>query len=127
MKTAFTCEERHSCSAESKANGMLYWRADSCAWRKSRRESAVTRQFLADAKPGIRRFTACNPKPMIPKLIIAAASDYWLATAIDTAATPVGADVTSASEPTTLVVVMLLLELVVTEYAARVLALWLRA
>src|SRR5579863_3690171 len=36
----------------------------------SRRESAVTRQFLASAKPGINRFTACSPKPTIPKLIM---------------------------------------------------------
>ena len=36
----------------------------------SRLDSAVTRQFLAAAKPGITRFTACKPKPRIPNRII---------------------------------------------------------
>src|SRR5712692_913051 len=66
--TASTSGERHKSSAESKASGMLYCRAASCAWLRSRRESAVTRQFRASPKPGISRLTACSPKPRIPKL-----------------------------------------------------------
>src|ERR1700690_1356586 len=56
-------------SAESKASGMLCCRADSCAFSGVRRDRAVTRQFCARAKPGISRFTACNPNPRIPKRI----------------------------------------------------------
>src|ERR1700731_429373 len=56
-------------SAESNASGMLYCRADSCAFSRVRRDRAVTRQFCASAKPGIRRFTACNPNPRMPNRI----------------------------------------------------------
>src|ERR1700730_8972285 len=56
-------------SAESNASGMLYCRADSCAFSSVRRDRAVTRQFCVSAKPGIRRFTACNPNPRMPNRI----------------------------------------------------------
>src|ERR1700682_4068186 len=56
-------------SAESNANGMLYCRADSCAFSSVRRDSAVTRHSCARAKPGMRRLTACNPNPRMPKRI----------------------------------------------------------
>src|SRR5207302_2273022 len=36
----------------------------------SRRDRATTLQFWASVKPGIRRRTACKPKPAIPKRII---------------------------------------------------------
>jgi hypothetical protein len=70
MNTASTCGDRHSFSAESKAKGISWRRADSCAFTRSRRDRAVTRQFLARAKPGMSRFPAWSPKPMIPKLIM---------------------------------------------------------
>ncbi len=54
--TASTSGQRQSFSAESKAKGISYCRADACAFARSRRERAVTRQFLARAKPGINRF-----------------------------------------------------------------------
>src|SRR5580698_1340976 len=66
--TASTCEDWHKASAESNARGMSYWRADSSAFSKVRRERAVTRQLRADWKPGISRLTAWSPNPTIPKL-----------------------------------------------------------
>ncbi len=68
--TASTSAERQRSSVESNARGILYCRADSWALCRSRRESAVTRQFFASEKPGMSRRTACNPKPTIPNRII---------------------------------------------------------
>src|SRR6266852_4033048 len=68
--TASTPAERQRSSVESNARGILYCRADSWALCRSRRESALTRQFFASEKPGMSRRTACNPKPTIPNRII---------------------------------------------------------
>src|SRR6516165_7067995 len=45
-------------------------RAEACARPRSRRDNAVTLHLVAEAKPGISRFTACKPKPAIPNRII---------------------------------------------------------
>ena len=49
---------------------MPYFAAASRALFESRRDRATTLQFWASVKPGIRRRTACKPKPAIPKRII---------------------------------------------------------
>src|SRR6266545_8118892 len=62
-RTASTSGDLQSSATELKARGMLYSLADSFACLMSRRESAVTRQFFDQEKPGIKRLTACIRTP----------------------------------------------------------------
>src|SRR5260370_4498245 len=68
--TASTSGQRLSSSVEAKTCGMPYCAAASRALLESRRDSATTLQARARAKPGIRRRTACKPKPATPKRIM---------------------------------------------------------
>ena len=49
---------------------MLYSAAEACACLMSRRDNAVTRLLVRNAKPGINRRTACDPKSRMPYRII---------------------------------------------------------
>src|SRR6266851_1500725 len=68
--TASTSGQRLSSPVDANTCGMPYCAAASRALLESRRDSATTLQSRARAKPGIRRRTACKPKPATPKRIM---------------------------------------------------------